>query len=174
MRAEARAFTQTQTCMHIHTHTHRHTRTDKDTLAYTHTHTHTHTHIHTHTLCKFVCVCERTCAHAYALAYHCLVSVYVCVLCLSVASKVHACLLGCHCGHLSVLVKLKSLRLEWYTSTIYHCRDAPFWLETLEIQKAYIVFIAPPNFTLTTPHHAQSSSVQDRVPYKWLSPEALL
>ena len=26
----------------------------------------------------------------------------------------------------------EGLRPEWYISTIYHCRDIPFWLETLQ------------------------------------------
>ena len=28
---------------------------------------------------------------------------------------------------------IEGFRPEWYISTIYHCRDAPFWSETLDI-----------------------------------------
>ena len=29
--------------------------------------------------------------------------------------------------------QIEGFRPEWYISTIYHCRDIPFWLETLEM-----------------------------------------
>ena len=32
-----------------------------------------------------------------------------------------------------VMVDIEGFRPEWYILTIYHCRDKPFWLETLEL-----------------------------------------
>ena len=32
---------------------------------------------------------------------------------------------------------IEGFRPEWYLSTIYHCRDMPFWLETLDIKNLH-------------------------------------
>ena len=34
----------------------------------------------------------------------------------------------------SIHIKLEGFRLEWYISTTYHCRDMPFWSETLALR----------------------------------------
>ena len=32
-----------------------------------------------------------------------------------------------------LLLHFEDFQPEWYTSTIYHCRDIPFWLESLDL-----------------------------------------
>ena len=36
-------------------------------------------------------------------------------------------------GVICQVLEIEVFRPEWYISTIYHARDAPFWLGTLEI-----------------------------------------
>ena len=40
----------------------------------------------------------------------------------------------CPCSAMHGLLYIEGFRPEWHISTIYHCRDTPFWSETLEIQ----------------------------------------
>ena len=114
----------TCTCVYMHTHTctHAHSRTHVCACTHTHTHTHTHSHrgAHTHA-CMHTRM--RTHTHAHSNAHiHTHTRCYGQEICVNLAQEEWE----------TLEVHMEGFQPEWYILTKHHCRDMPFWLETLD------------------------------------------
>ena len=52
---------------------------------------------------------------------------------------------GCFCCYSSSDMHVKGFGPEWCISTVYHCRDIPFWSETFDVY-LFCYYVSPSSF----------------------------